>query len=232
LFVSKVVGFFVCRKDLINHLSFGGNKMKSERKIERSIDSLQRIYAVIIALSFSEALRRTFLDQNQSFSDNMWLSYLPELVTFLMTAVPFIHGMNRHLDEIACTVQERKKRWLFFILLLDFAIFLAQSCLFFLLAVTVKEKIFFFQLWMVVLAVDLVWLLLTTFSSKLNEWWWAVDNTLTIALSCFVIYFLHLRLGVDQDTTLWILMTIAIVRTICDYTLARKFYFPEESICD
>ncbi len=35
--------------------------MTSEKTVERSIDSLQRIYAVIIALAFNEAIKRTFL---------------------------------------------------------------------------------------------------------------------------------------------------------------------------
>jgi len=35
--------------------------MTSEKAIERSIDTLQRIYAVIAALAINEALKRTFL---------------------------------------------------------------------------------------------------------------------------------------------------------------------------
>jgi hypothetical protein len=44
--------------------------MTSEKSVERSIDTLQRIYAVIAALAINEGLKRVFLGQERHSSEN------------------------------------------------------------------------------------------------------------------------------------------------------------------
>ena len=43
--------------------------MTSEKAVERSIDRLQRIYAVIVALAMNEAIKRLFLQSGAGALD-------------------------------------------------------------------------------------------------------------------------------------------------------------------
>src|ERR1700745_107170 len=134
--------------------------MTSEKTIERSIDTLQRIYAVVVALALNEALKRTFL-QGGAGNVELDVTRMPEFIAFIVTAVPFVHGMNRHLDNTLTTIKKTNRRSLFIVLLIDFAVFLAESCILFLLATSVKSETYFFRLLILLLVLDLVWSFIT-----------------------------------------------------------------------
>jgi hypothetical protein len=72
--------------------------MKPERAVERSIDTLQRIYAVVAGLAINESLKRVFLEDGKG-NFQFHSANLPEFLAFIVTIVPFVHGMNRHLDK-------------------------------------------------------------------------------------------------------------------------------------
>ncbi len=84
---------------------------------------------------------------------------------------------------------------------------------------------FFFQLWILLLAIDLVWSLITFLITKNIIWGWTIVNILAVIFSVFFIYYFD---NLELRSKLWILMSIAVLRTVFDYILARKFYFPEE----
>ena len=68
---------------------------------QRSVDSLQMIYAVIVALAIGNAIQTIFLDATTKLFifDFSLLSSLPAFLTFIVIIVPFYQGMNRHLDN-------------------------------------------------------------------------------------------------------------------------------------
>jgi hypothetical protein len=68
--------------------------------IERSVDSVQRIYAVVIALAISQVIQSLLKNSNGTTMDlSQALAGLPAFVAFLVTLVPVWQGMNRHLDR-------------------------------------------------------------------------------------------------------------------------------------
>ena len=78
--------------------------MSEARK--RSVDNLQRLYAVVISLAVTEAVRRTVFGSQSTdppelsaISANQWLI----LTSFLLTVIPFYHGANRYLDATYVT---------------------------------------------------------------------------------------------------------------------------------
>ena len=64
--------------------------MTSEKSVERSIDTLQRIYAVIAALAINEGLKRVFLGQDSKLAFHA--DHVPEFIAFVFTAVPFVRA--------------------------------------------------------------------------------------------------------------------------------------------
>src|SRR5436305_4099141 len=200
--------------------------MTIEKASERSIDTLQRIYAVIVALAINEAVKRTFL-QNGSGVLEVDYCRIPEFVAFIFTAVPFVHGINRHLDKTLKTSREENRGSLIVVLVFDFLIFLAESCVLFLLAASVRSELFFFQLLMLLLTLDLLWSVVTWPITKSVVWQWIVVNILAVVAGIAVIYWFD-KVAVIQK--LWILMIIAVARTCLDYFLAWNFYFPSEPV--
>src|SRR5437879_12191265 len=94
--------------------------------IERSVDSIQKIYAVVIALAISQAIQ-SLLKEPRGAADLSFerlSSGLPAFIAFLVTLVPFWHGMNRHLDR--CYL-EKPNSIVQGALLLDFVTFFAEA---------------------------------------------------------------------------------------------------------
>jgi hypothetical protein len=197
--------------------------MSSDRAIERSIDTLQRIYAVIVALAMNESLKRIFLKSGAGDLD-VHFAHLPELLAFFFTAVPFVHGMNRHLDQTLAVSREPGKRWYLGYLLIDFLVFLGESCLLFLLAVSVNDPLFF-KLLLGLLVLDVVWSLLTWPITKAVVAQWLIINLIAVVVGGLLIWRFP---SIPEAPRQWILMSVAILRTIADYWFARKFYFPAD----
>ena len=110
-------------------------------------------------------------------------------------------------------------------LLVDFMFFLLESCFLFLLAISVTSGIFFFQLLMGLLVVDVLWSLLIWLVIKTVVWQWLIVNMVTVILSLILIYGVT---SIAINVKPLILMAGAILRTIFDYWLAWDYYFPED----
>jgi hypothetical protein len=198
--------------------------MAPDKSVERSIDTLQRIYAVVAALAMNEALKRAFLDPATGQFRFSW-SYLPEFVAFVATVVPFVHGMNRHLDTVLTKSRKEKRPRLLGYVLVDFFVFLVESSLLFVLAVLVPAGLPFFQWLLLLLTIDVIWALVTWQVTKSAVVPWAIVNAVTILVGLVLIYLPWVDCGAAKP---WMLMSLAIMRTAADYKSAWAFYFPPE----
>jgi hypothetical protein len=203
----------------------GGGKVKVDKTVERSIDTLQRVYAVIVALAISEGIKRTFLAGGSSRVE-IHYSHLAEFVALIAIAVPFLHGMNRHLDDMLALIRKQNRRGLFVLLIFDFVVFLGEGCLLFLLAASVTSGVKFFQLLMVLLVVDVFWAFVTWKITKSVVIRWAGINGAMVAVSLLLIYCFSAKCN---EMKTWVLAACAVVRTVVDYWLAWSFYFPSEA---
>src|ERR1700756_37412 len=97
-----------------------------DKVIERSVDSVQKIYAVVIALAVSQAIQSLLKGSNAAADLNLaqMSSGLPGFIAFLVTLVPFWHGMNRHLDR--CYL-EKENAVVQGALLFDFVTFFVEA---------------------------------------------------------------------------------------------------------
>jgi hypothetical protein len=94
--------------------------LEKNKAIERSVDSVARIYAIIIGLALAESIR-TLIVKNANGAVDLSLTTLwsgaPAFLAFVFTLVPFWHGMNRHLDR---SYLEKEENGVEGALLLDF----------------------------------------------------------------------------------------------------------------
>jgi len=194
--------------------------------IKRSVDSLQRIYSMIIALAIAYSITIFFIDEHQNLRnwDAIWPN-LPKFLTFIVIIVPFFHGMNRHLDR--CYL-EKESNPIKGALLIDFIFFFVESVILFIFAGTLKSPgLRCYEVLAFLLVADSFWAILScryhykTFKNTPGTWF--IINVISVGLGV-VAYILRCF---DESVKVWIFFFIAIARSIVDYKLCWRFYFPE-----
>jgi hypothetical protein len=196
--------------------------MNTERMAERSVDTLQRIYAVVAGLAINEALKRSFLTSKSELC--LQSEHLPQLIAFMITTVPFVHGMNRHLDENFTSSKGPTGRVMLLQLIIDFFVFSLEASLLFVLAVSVTRGVPFFCWWLALLSVDIIWPCLTLQFMKPPVRSWMCVNLLTVGAAALLL----LGWGRIPDLLLtWTFAAGAVARTVVDYYVCWTFYFPD-----
>src|SRR5688572_18685246 len=104
--------------------------------LKRSVDSLQKIYAVIIALAITETFKTAFNNTAMDTLVSDIIAQAPLLVAFFSVVVPFYHGMNRHLDVCYIYNENLHSQGA---LLFDFIIFCFESALLFLFSKYIND---------------------------------------------------------------------------------------------
>ena len=189
---------------------------------ERAVDSLQQIYAVIIALAIAQAIESLLKDplHGDLLAASQIFAGFPACVAFVVTVVPFWHGMNRHLDR--CYV-EKKTAVVHRALLLDFGTFFLEAILLFAVGLSLRSGIWSFFFLGLLLSVDMVWGALSHRihfrGHKSHVLKWSAINLVAIVIAVLVVVF-----PIPHKITA--LMFVAILRTIVDYSLCSSFYFP------
>jgi hypothetical protein len=194
--------------------------MEKTRAVERSVQSLQRIYAFVVALAIGRAIESTFVTEEVlSFHPDR----LPIFLAFLVTVVPFFHGMNRHLDR--CYLEQRDSN-VQKALLFDFIVFFIEAGLLFAFAASTQSGLSGFLILAVMLALDIPWAMISQWihygENPTGTWLWATVNTGAIVL-IVAIYFLDVYAPLVKP---WILAMVAAVRSGADYWLSWDLYFP------
>jgi hypothetical protein len=191
----------------------------------RSVDSLQKIYAVVIALAIAQAIqsllkdpiRGTLLQSREIFVG------LPPFVALLVTLVPFWHGMNRHLDR--CYL-EKKGVVVQGALLLDFTTFFLEASLLFAAGWTLRSGLYSFIALGLLLMVDMVWAFISHLihfpGQKSHAVRWSKINLVAILAAILIAAF-------PFQHKITLLMLVATVRSIVDYWLCWDFYFPRNT---
>jgi len=193
-----------------------------ERIKERSVDSLQQIYAVVIALAISQAIQSLLKDTvtGNVLDRAQIIVGLPALVAFAVTLVPFWHGMNRHLDR--CYL-EKKGGVREGALLLDFVAFFAEASLLFAAGWSLRSGIHSFIFLGLMLSVDMLWGFVSHQihfpGQKSHVVKWSAINVAAIFVAILVV-------SLPFNSKPSVLMAVAILRSVVDYSLCWKFYFP------
>ena len=156
--------------------------MATNPALNRTIDTLQRLYAVVAGLAIGQALNKSFLKGADGTLD-VHLSDLqvPLAIACVVTIIPFVHGMNRHLDKHAARLKDGpEKDWMMMLLSLDFLVFVIECCALLMLAASVGEiaptssgqpNTRFLSILGAVLLLDVVWSSLGQLLEKETHTW-------------------------------------------------------------
>lgn len=195
---------------------------ESERFKERSVDSLQQIYAVVIALAIAQAIQSLLKDPARGalLEPAQVQEGLPAFIALLVTLVPFWHGMNRHLDR--CYL-EKKSGVVQGALLLDFWTFCIEASLLFAAGWSLRSGIHSFIALGLLLSVDMLWGVISHQihfrEQKSHVLRWSAINLGAIALAVLVVAY-------PFEYKMSVLTFVAVLRSIVDYSLCWRFYFP------
>ena len=196
---------------------------------ERTARHLQSLYVVGAGLGVAYALEGMI--RGVGSDPSMERDTVLVVVAFLVTLIPFFHGAMLYMDT---EIRGRAA-----VVMIDFLALFSQTVLFFVMAEFVREPKSFTIAWMVLLAVDVVWVvwLMTPIPRRskgqaaepiFREYRpWAIINSVCI-VALLAVYLLipsgDGRTGPDLRLGL-ILMLIAIARTGADYWFSRAVYF-------
>lgn len=205
----------------------GSDEEKKTKSLEearkRSVDNLQRLYAVVMGLALTETLRAFAKDPG---------AMLGVLLGFVATIVPFFHGMHRHLDDTYVLGWNEATD---VTLMVDLGYLLAHSVGFVVLSQVVTEPLKFYPGIALILTADAFWVVYTFFRTdrtsvgelvygkKADHLWWLRTNVLAAA-SLAALTWQPLVPLVGEHFTL--ATVILVVRGFADYALAWKLYFP------
>lgn len=209
-------------------------------KIQRSVDSLERLLSVVVGLAITVAVQRILFDAKGNL--HVWydvpnksypflailLDRLPAILAFIVSIVPFYHGMNRHLDRtyVENDVPETKEGFL----VVDFFVFFLEACFLVALASLVASGNEIFLILTVLLLLDAGWSFATHGihygKIKPSTIMWGWINTIAVFL---LLLFYFSQIFPAGSTRNWALCGVAVVRTLADYKFCWPFYFPADN---
>jgi hypothetical protein len=138
---------------LMNQIAGTVPDRRGYEQVKRSIDSLQRLYTIVVGLAVTEALRK-FLT---IAPPEPWWAYWRALTILLITIVPFYHGANGHLDQTYLYGFDGRRREKRYALLIDFFVLFVEGVLFFVLALSLNDFDRFVRLFQAILLADVLW---------------------------------------------------------------------------
>jgi hypothetical protein len=209
--------------------------MDVHEKRKRSIDSLQRLYTVVVALALTEAVRSLLnLKQQANPSDVsttaiVTLAWLPFWI-LVATIVPFYHGANGHLDQVYLYTTSHRKRHA---LLIDFAMLFGEALVFLFLALSLGSFPTFASWFFWLLVLDVLWAFAVYMMSDSDDGHphskrWLIINIVAVV----AVYVSQNTSLLNSDARAGALLGIALLRTAVDYWTCWDFYvarYPDQN---
>jgi len=195
-------------------------------RLEVSKEALKTIYYVVVGISITEALSRTFLQDGRFLGLNLFdLLQLPAmllLLTFLVTSSRFVHGASIHLADIHAGGGKA---------LLDFCGFFLQATLFYVMSLSVRDSLAFLVSFVVLLLGDALWVSVlcllgyVPFRDTTVRQWVYSDLAIFLVLVALVYFDPGLRLH-----SVIIVAVVSSLGAVADYAMNWSFYFPREAV--
>lgn len=208
-------------------------KKARDDAVAANIKILENFYSFLISFALTQAT----LKLADIWSSNGWSMALigPSVLyaSLLVTIVPFYQGMNRFLYATHVVRPLEKPGSRSSPLLVDIYAFALMSCIIFAMGRFLTDPTAFFYLWSALLAIDVLWsIFVWRFQGSRNPLW-AWNNLTFLGLAW--VYWLGLHLSSNMPYRfMWpeILpygfVAFEVARSIFDYRINWKFYFPPE----
>jgi hypothetical protein len=201
-----------------------------------NIKILENFYSFLISFALTQATMKL---ADGWIADGISMNTLGRGILYtslLITIVPFYQGMSRFLyvTHVVRPVEKPDSRAT--PMLLDIYVFLLMSCLLFAMGRFLDHPITFFYLWSILLGLDIAWDILVWWIQKGRRPTWAGNNFIWLclawlywwALAFFAPLPLPLSLEAVAPLTAYGFVLFEIARTIFDYRINWRFYFPLE----
>jgi hypothetical protein len=190
---------------------------RMEPRQARSVQHLQNLYAVVVAIALTLAVER-LLRSGQIEADKLLL-----FVALVATLIPFYHGTLRHLDDVYIERKELDRRET--ALLFDFFALFLESCILLGLAASITRPHFFAWTLLALLIVDITWATVTAEYFKTSDGILAHRDWVQVNSATAVLLFLLIATGLSDGWAFKALvMGLAVARTVADYALSWRFY--------
>ena len=197
-----------------------------QRRIEkqgRSVEHLQELYSVVVAIALSLVVARLIPAPGHDFDHRPVLL----AVALLATLIPFYHGALRHLDEQYVNVTAQPARQ--FSVLIDFFLLFLESCAFLALALAVARPKVFLTIYLLLLVLDIAWAFATsTFLAGPGvdlhaQRAWLYVNLVTAGVAGGLLVLLW-RDCISIEFLWYAVLLVALARSGVDYALTWRFY--------
>ena len=109
-----------------------------ELSIQSGIESLGKLFAIVLALAIGEAFRQFVSDGGETGNFKIRRDRIWALVGFVVLVVPFFHGMARYFFDVYLTPPRPDHYGIF--LLFDTFVFTVEAVIFFILARSLDPK--------------------------------------------------------------------------------------------
>jgi hypothetical protein len=193
-------------------------------QLRSSVESLSRIFLVILALAIGEACKQFVADKPASERDShIHWDRIWALLAFMVLVVPFSHGMSRYFFQIYQGVSPPNPYSAF--LLVDTFVFTVESVLFFVLSRSLPLVLWrrFYATVGLLLLLDIVWGSFVAYHHAPKVVNWVLINV--VAVLFYGPLLLHFRKREPSPTIPRICAAVLILRTVADYWLNFSFYF-------
>ena len=211
-------------------------EFKVDDRQKSSVDSLQKLYATIVAFAFAQGALRFVDTLNWAAWSVKDTSQCILFVAFASTIVPFYHGMDRHLYDTHIKRIDGDGRFIAkpSPMLLDAFVFLIEGLLLVAMGRSLHDPAYFLLLWSALILVDVAW---TTFVWKFQGsanpiWLWNNLRWLTVAWAFYLALYAIKRVSGDAEWFIVIkaffVATAEVCRSIFDYRAHWNYYFPPD----
>ncbi len=209
-------------------------KKAKDDAVAANIKILENFYSFLISFALTQATLQLA---------NIWSEHGLDLkvagptllyVSLLVTIVPFYQGMNRFLYVTHVVRPLEKPGFRSSPLLIDIYVFALLSCIIFAMGRFLKDPNVFFYLWSALLAVDVIWSVFVWKFQRSRNPLWAWNNLGFLVLAWIywaVMHFFPSGLPYHfrwPEILPYGFVAFEIARSIFDYRINWKFYFPPE----
>ncbi|HNP36965.1 MAG TPA: hypothetical protein PKK10_14020 [Woeseiaceae bacterium] len=196
-----------------------------------SVTQLAELYNVVIGIALSVAIYN-LIDVSARPAPVNW-GNLFGFAVLLVTIIPFYHGAVRHL-YITYVEGGGSSRIKSGALLADFVLLFVEGCLFVALAILLVDPVVLVYGYISLLVLDSVWgflakLAFTGAAAQAAERKWAIINVVTVAVIFVLLAYVFEQGNGDFGFfAKMAIFSIALLRTIADYSWCWSFYYPPE----
>jgi hypothetical protein len=202
-----------------------GDVPAEELAVRSSVESLGRIFFVVLALAIGEAFKQFVADKAEKEEDrHIHWDRVWSLVSFVALVFPFSHGMARYFFDI---YQVNRPRPYAPALLFDSIGFTIEAVLFFVLSRSLPRVLWrrFYLTVLFLLAVDGVWGSVAALRHAPSMWNWVFLDIGAVAVFGLVL------LCFRKPASFWgpaFAMVAMLARAVLDYWMSFGFYFPPQ----